>query len=253
MTEFTFIGTGTAAPVENLRPSSIYFQMESLTGLLDIGSGAIHSMAGFGIDPIRIQNVFLSHFHSDHVSDLIMLLHSNNATPGKIRKDLLDIYGPEGLQKLLDTLMQLFPETQPETYTLNIHPVNEKEAVSPDGKISVHCCKTGHTSYSLGYRFEGNGSSFVYTGDAAINRELIAFCTGTDTLITECSYLDEFRTEDHLCPKDTAQLASLAGVKRLIVVHRYPQTAKADILSLIKEAYEGEIFIPNEGDTLRFE
>ena len=249
--KFTFIGTGTAAPISSLRPSSIYFEFEDLKGLLDLGAGAVHGMAGYGIDPMHVSNVFFSHYHSDHVSDLIMLLHSNNATPGKVRHGTLNLYGPPGLQKLADTITGLFPETVPEEYEMNIQEENSEKAVIADG-VTVRCFPTGHTSNSIAHRFAYRNKFFVYTGDCAFSSGLCGFCEGTDALITECSYADDRRTEDHLCVQETARLAEKAGAKKLIIVHRYPDTAAENIIPEIKEIYTGLVYIPSEGETLLF-
>ena len=251
--KFTFVGTGTAAPSGQLRPSCIYFDFDGFTGLLDLGAGAIHSMASMGIDPIHIGNVFFSHYHSDHVADLIMMLHSNNSTPGKIRTKALSLNGPVGLQRLVQTVMEQFPETVPENYEVNV--VEEKPAgfsVHTSG-IRVSCCKTGHTEYSIAHRFQSPDRTFVYTGDCAFSSDLCDFCRGADVLITECSYTDDCRTEDHLCVHETALLAKNAGVGNLVIVHRYPETVKTDIIPELKEIYAGHIMIPSDGEEIFFE
>lgn len=245
--DFTFIGTGTAAPKADQRPSCVYFRTESLSGLLDLGAGAVHSMAGIGIDPMEIENVFFSHFHSDHISDLIMLLHSNNATPGKVREKPLNLYGPRGLKALTDAILQLFPETVPESYGLFVNETGPDEVIRI-GDARVSCCRTGHTDYSIGYRFELQDGTFVYTGDSAYSKTLAGFCRKTDILITECSYTDECRTCDHLCVSEVGRLAKEAETRQLIVVHRYPQTAGTDILQEIREFYAGPVCIPDDGD-----
>ncbi len=249
---FTFIGTGTAAPSALLHPSAVCFDLDGYIGLLDIGAGAVHRMFSMGIDPIDIENIFLSHFHSDHVSDLIMLMHSNNATPGKTRQKPLNLYGPAGLKYLAETLNDLFPETVPENYELNIFEITGRGPVSPAPGISLSCCKTGHTDYSLAYRFFSGDRSFVYTGDCAYSSALTDFCKWADVLITECSYTDESRTEDHLCVSEAGAFAKEAGVGNLVITHRYPRTAEQDIASEIGEQYKGSLFIPSEGDTLSF-
>ncbi len=250
--KFVFIGTGTAAPSAILHPSSVFFDLDGFSGLLDIGAGSIHRMFEMGIDPMGVENVFLSHYHSDHVSDLIMFLHSNNATPGKVRTRPLNLYGPAGLKRLTETLMDLFPETVPEDYQLNIFEVTGQGTAVPAPGISLRCCRTGHTDYSLGYRFSAPGGSFVYTGDCAYSSTLAAFCQGIDVLITECSYTDENRTEDHLCVSEAAKLAASSEAGNLVIVHRYPYTAEQDISLEIRKICGVPLFIPSEGETLLF-
>ncbi len=249
---FSFVGTGTAAPADGMRPSCIYCEMGAFSAVLDLGSGAVHTMCGLGIDPINLENVFFSHFHSDHASDLVMLMHSNNATPGKIRMKPLNLYGPKGLDRLVNTVMDLFPETVPEKYTLNIFEEN------PDGEeyyvsnVRVTSHLTGHTANSIAHRFESGSKTFVYTGDCAYSSALCYFCKGADVLITECSYIDASRTEDHLCVMEAAMLAEKAGTDKLVITHRYPVTARIDIEPEMRKHFSKKIYFHADGATLVF-
>ena len=248
--QLTFLGTGTAAPLFGRRPSSILLKKGDFTGLLDIGSGAVHSLAATNVDPINLNALFISHFHSDHSADMIMLLHSNSATPEKIRTAPLKIYGPQGLRTFVDGILKLFPETEPETYFLDLkeNPQNEKII----SNMKVDCFRTEHTVNSIGYRFRINEFDFVYTGDCAFSMELIRSCTGADMMITECSYADRKATADHLTPAYAAELAKKAGVKDLIIIHRYPQTLEEDVEHEISSIYSGNLFFPQDGQMISF-
>ena len=102
--KLTILGSGTYQP-ELTRHSSAYL-VETDSGAkicFDFGRSAIDQLLKLNIRITEIDAVFISHWHGDHVADIIALLHYTVAPlPDDIsvfrpiRKNPLKIYGPTG-------------------------------------------------------------------------------------------------------------------------------------------------------------
>ena len=64
--------------------------------LVDIGEGGVRNLARMGYGPGRIEAVFLTHFHSDHIDSLGALMLQHWATSGSGVP--LPLYGPPGVE-----------------------------------------------------------------------------------------------------------------------------------------------------------
>jgi ribonuclease Z len=103
MVEFavTIIGSGSAVPMHGRHPSAQVVQYDDHFFLIDCGEGTQLRLREAGIKPFRIQSIFISHLHGDHFFGLPGLLSSYSHLG---RTEPLVIYGPAGIQPLLQTI-----------------------------------------------------------------------------------------------------------------------------------------------------
>ncbi len=67
--------------------------------LIDAGEGAQQQLARYGVNPLRLRGVFISHLHGDHVYGLFPLI----ATLGLYGKRTpLDVYAPAPMGEILE-------------------------------------------------------------------------------------------------------------------------------------------------------
>ena len=92
------LGTASAMPVPDRNPSAQALCVHGRYFLVDCGEGAQRSMVRFGVPLRRLDTVFISHIHGDHVYGLDGLL-STLAMGGRLAP--LDIYGPRNLGPML--------------------------------------------------------------------------------------------------------------------------------------------------------
>ncbi len=101
-----------------------------------------------------------------------------------------------------------------------------------------------HSKNSIGYRVENRrGKSLVYAGDTGFCREIIDLAAGADLLILEASFPDGEEGEGHLTPSLAGRIAGLAKVKKLLLIHFYPEVLGTDIAGDCRKAYEGELIL----------
>ncbi|MDO5848953.1 MAG: ribonuclease Z [Methanobrevibacter sp.] len=102
--EITFLGTSSAVHSQNRSHPAIALRAFGEVMLFDCGESTQKQLIYAKISPMKISKIFLSHFHGDHILGLPGLLQSMNF---RGREKSLSIYGPKGLNKLMDTIKQL--------------------------------------------------------------------------------------------------------------------------------------------------
>ncbi|MFH1474058.1 MAG: ribonuclease Z [Candidatus Aenigmatarchaeota archaeon] len=99
----TFLGTGAAIPNLKRHPAAILLQYGSDYMLFDCGEGTQLQMEKVRISPMKIKNVFISHWHADHFAGLLPLIETLHLS----RRDKpLEVYGPEA-SRFIDGLIEL--------------------------------------------------------------------------------------------------------------------------------------------------
>lgn len=93
MIELTFLGTSSMFPTKKRSQSAIHIKLGSNNLLFDCGEGTQRQLRIAGISPMKIDNIFVTHWHGDHALGIAGLIQSMSAARRK--KDLY-IYGPVG-------------------------------------------------------------------------------------------------------------------------------------------------------------
>ena len=100
--KITFLGPGEMQPTKERNLSSIYFSYEAENILFDCGEGTQRQMKFKELKANKLTRIFISHFHADHVLGLGGILRTLEANE---YKETLFIYGPAGLQKFYNNLV----------------------------------------------------------------------------------------------------------------------------------------------------
>ncbi len=104
--EVTFLGTTAAIPTKFRNHASVYLRYQSENEffyLFDCGEGTQRQIFSAGLNFMRINDIFISHWHADHFAGLLGLMQTMNMED---RTKDLNIYGPEA-GKFLPTLLSL--------------------------------------------------------------------------------------------------------------------------------------------------
>jgi len=102
--EVTILGSSSATPIFNRHPTSQLLNVHDVFILIDCGESTQMQLLRYGVKPGKIQHIMISHLHGDHYLGLIGLLSSMNLNG---RKDEIFLYGPKGLDELLDLHFRL--------------------------------------------------------------------------------------------------------------------------------------------------
>lgn len=102
--EVTFLGTSSAVHSQTRSHPAIVLKYMGDVMLFDCGEATQKQLIFAKISPMKINRIFLSHYHGDHILGLPGLLQSMNF---RGREKPLSIYGPKGLKRLMNIIEQI--------------------------------------------------------------------------------------------------------------------------------------------------
>jgi len=249
MIKITVLGSGTCAVTTRRSCASYLLQLGKKQILLDIGFGALRRLVEAGFDYRNIDGVICSHFHLDHIGDLLPLIMALQFTPNYKRSKSLNVIGPQQFRTFLHHCRDLHGEwvIPADGFELLIHELHSEQLEIFSGLITART--TRHTLYTNAYRIEYAGKSLFYSGDTGPCEDLIDLAADADLAIIEASFPDEESFKYHLTPKEAGSLARQAHVKQLVLTHFYPMMDQIDVVAACSEEYKGVINIAEDFDT----
>ncbi|WP_314587790.1 ribonuclease Z [Paenibacillus terrigena] len=147
--ELYFLGTGAGMPTTERNVTSIALRMFDERGtfwLFDAGEATQHQILKSPLKPSKLEKIFVTHLHGDHIFGLPGLLSSRSHQGGT---ETLEIYGPAGLRQYIETSLQLSQSHL--NYDIHITEIDEG-IVFEDGQCKVEASRLDHRIESFGYR-----------------------------------------------------------------------------------------------------
>jgi ribonuclease BN (tRNA processing enzyme) len=240
------LGSGTGIPMSYRASPSLAVFTGDNPMLFDMGPGSLRQLARIGINHSRIEKVFITHFHPDHTADLIQFLFVTREPKILENRRPFTIAGPAGIGTFIRKLRDAYgkwldiPERIMRIEELDIH---KPETRSYDG-YEIISRPVIHTPNSLAYRIHGKaGESVVYSGDTSFCDEIVDLARDCDLLVLESSFPEGEAVEGHLTPSEAGRIATMARVKKLLLIHFYPEALRKDIAGECRKAYKGELIL----------
>lgn len=108
----TILGNTSAKPTSTGHPSAQVVNVNEQLFLVDAGEGVQRQMMRYGLSPLKLRAVFISHLHGDHLFGLFPLL----STMGLYgRRTPLRIYAPRPFGEMLEAFLRLCESNLPYT------------------------------------------------------------------------------------------------------------------------------------------
>ena len=213
------LGTGTSQVTKERTATANYIKIGNKSILLDCGCGTLVRLNQSNISVRDIDIILISHYHIDHISDLLPFLWALK-WPQMNRKKDLTIIGPKGFKKFYAQYIKPIVFSKPfELFKIEIKEINKKMKFD---NFYIQSYKTIHTKESVAFKFIEKNKSFVIAGDVDYDLGLIKFSKNVDLLILECSYNNTYKVKGHLIPTECGNIAKSANVKKLVLTHFYP-------------------------------
>jgi ribonuclease Z len=273
----TALGTG----MPNQSPSNVAasFLVELGNGeslLFDLGTGATDRLAGLEVDYSKLDKVFASHLHTDHVGDVAALWVAGwmggRYTP-------LHVYGPSGSTPELGTKVHIDHLRKAWAWD-----VTSRAGTLPNagGEIIAHEFDFAKTAViydengvkitafpaihirdgSVSFRLDWNGLSFVFGGDSVPNKWFMKEAKGADVVVHECFFTPEqwmdiagfpyklaywVTTEIHTPPEGFGKLMSELKPRLAVAYHYWNhRDIEFEIFQGVRKTYDGPLAMADD-------
>jgi ribonuclease Z len=178
----TILGSSSALPTLTRFPTAQIVNLNEKLYLIDCGEGTQIQLRKFGIKAGKINHIFISHLHGDHIFGLPGLI-STMALGGK--KGELHIYSHSDLKIMMDQLMKFMNDF--DDFKVVYHPLNfhNRANIYEDSTITIDSFPLKHRIPCCGFLFREKPHELHLRGDV-INylnipiRDRVAIKNGAD-------------------------------------------------------------------------
>src|SRR5690625_787350 len=150
--EITFLGTGAGIPSKERNVTAIMLNLipeNNHMWLFDCGEATQHQILHTSLKPRKINKIFITHLHGDHLFGLPGLISSRSFLAGD---DLLTIYGPIGIKRFVETVLSVSDTHL--AYPIKYVEVTESGVIFEDENFIVDTVFLDHGVKSIGYRIK---------------------------------------------------------------------------------------------------
>ena len=249
-------GTSSPLPDPNRAQACVAVLAGESLYVVDTGAGSAR-VATLGRLPLeRLEAVFLTHFHSDHIAALPEF-NLNSWVAG--RPWPLSVFGPPGVADVVNGLNAAYrldstyrvahhgEELMPPNLGVMQAKLMEVGSTQNFGDLTVTSFQVNHDPIrpAVGYRFDYRGRSVVISGDAIVTQGLIDAAAGADLLLQDVLSLPIIQTleqasagtrmekilhdiqDSHAHTDDLSELVDQSGVRQLALYHLVPPPSNA--------------------------
>ncbi len=242
--KIVILGSGSPLPDPQRAGPSTLVRTTAGDLLFDCGRGVLMRAAAAGSGASAFRALFLTHLHSDHITDLNDIYTMRWAT--SFTPNPLTVFGPGGTSALLSaTEAMLEPDIgfrlahhddlswRPSADVTEV----ERGVVFDEAGVRIVAAPTDHAPVrpTVGFRVDEGGRSVVISGDTVPCAGLDELCRGADVLVHTVirrDLIEQFGVprlldilEYHSSVADAAQTAERTGVRTLVLTHLVPAPA----------------------------
>ena len=281
------IGTSSPLPGERVQTGTAVI-VNGHFFIFDVGDGVVQKAENIGLPLNRLDGIFITHWHSDHMIDLPSLI-SRSWLLGRLTD--VHLYGPEGtdtISQAINQFLHIENKHRVEHHGEKIMDISKARAIPHEFKnvqggkklvyqkdgITITAFDVDHSPIepAVGYVIEYDGKKVVISGDTKKNDLVLEMAKDADLLLHEVILVsllnqmsDNLRalgnsrnatilhdiTDYHTSPSEVAEIASKANVKKLVLHHFVPPPDLSIIKNLYKQelkGYDGQIYFADDGD-----
>ena len=142
--DLVFLGTAGSTPTARRAPSATLIRRGGERLLVDCGEGTQRQLLRSDLGLVDLQEIFLTHFHADHFLGLPGMLKTF-ALRG--RELPLTVYGPRGLDELIQSLRRIFGRL---TFEIDVVELAPEAVLARDG-YELRTFPARHGRDAIGY------------------------------------------------------------------------------------------------------
>lgn len=245
-----FYGTSSAAP--SLKRGFACIGLVEMEGkeqvtLFDCGDGSISRILSLGTDVLSIPRIFITHYHSDHLSGIVQIIETMGI---RKRKEDLEVFGPSGLVDYFSTIERITRVATNREFQIKLHELKPRSKEDFD-HFSISCFEMQHTIPCIGYRVKGEDYLFGYSGDTEPCEEELKLGEECEFFVHEATYLekdrDKARRTKHSTAREAGKAAKDANAKNLILTHVYDEFESDDEMLSEAQGFHGAVSVARDG------
>lgn len=262
----TIMGTASAMPISDRNPSAQALAVHGRLFLLDCGEGTQQQMRRAHLSFLKVEAIFISHIHGDHLFGLFGLLNTM-AMYGRTAD--LYIYGPQALGSVLNFYRSFFADGSAYEIRFTAVDCREPQLIHRSKWVTVSAFPLNHKIECYGYRFDEivterhwkenpayHPKSYAYCSDTAPFPQAAEWVSGVDLLYHEATYpremADKAAARWHSTAEQAAQCARDAGAGKLVVGHYSSRITDFEALAQeCRDIFPGTI-LAQDGDVIEF-
>lgn len=193
------------------------FRIDDIQGMnlhVDPGPGALVRTYQYGLSPLKLNAVLVSHCHTDHYNDAEILIEA--MTRGMTRKKGILI----GSRSVINGYKRWGPCIS--DYHRSIPQVTMLDTGKSHkiGKMKITATRTKHGDpKAVGFKFQLEDFIFSYTSDTGYFPDLHREHEGADVLVASVIRPGNDRLHGHLCASDFKKLVEEVSPKLAIMTH----------------------------------
>ena len=225
--KITVLGCNGLYPTNAINTSGYLLQTNGKAILLDVGSGVFNQLKDFVL-PEKIDVIFLSHLHFDHVSDIGVY---NYYLEAKARKG--EFNGKIKLFVKNDESAVYRAIEQLNYFEICEYNEGEERKI---GDLSLNFFKRPHPVLTHGLLVRNNEKTFVYASDGAMDEKFENAIKEAQVSLCHTPFTFEKAAQNkaHASAFEVVKLASEHG-KRVILSHLLPDTDNGELLKEIAD------------------
>jgi ribonuclease Z len=238
----TLLGTGTPLPSIERFGASTLVEAGGNYFLFDCGRGATQRLWQQKISPGKVNNLFLTHLHSDHTVGIpdLWLLGWMPAVYGN-RKKTFEVWGPAGTNEMMQglktayswdikTRVAEYSKTDSGVMTIT-HNITEGVVYEKEG-VKITAFLVNHSDIidsAFGYRLDYKGHSIIISGDTRYSENLVKYAKDVDVLIHEVIFIKDEQLKKselarkivnfHTTPEEAGKIFSLTKPRLAVYTH----------------------------------
>ena len=251
MADLLLLGTGAALNDGSREPTMLALRGTSSTVLIDCGSNPVRQLQRLGVPPASIERLILTHSHPDHTSGFPLLVEMLWLAG---RREPLPVHGPA---EAIDVVRRAFAQWDTSAWNglpdLQWHavPLVIGAPIATGADFELTAAPGKHSVPVIGVRARDvhGGGTLVYGADGEPSPGIRALAQGADLLVHEAT--GAYPT--HSTAEGAAEVASAAGVKRLVLVHLSPAVNDLEAQRLAaNKIFGGDVFVGRDLDRYTF-
>lgn len=212
--KLTVLGRHGPFPAPGGACSGYLLQSGDVTLALDLGSGTLSNLLR-RLPSLALTAVLLSHLHSDHMSDMLVLRYALQqlAIHGRPVPMPLTVVSPDEPELEFRQLAG--------SGVYDMVPARDGLRIR-FGDLSILLHRVMHPVLTYCFDIEHQGRRLFYTGDTGYYGGLAELARGANVILADTGFLNAEKTTEvapHLTAGEAGRLAKLAGAEQLLCTH----------------------------------